>query len=101
MENKIRIKKGKATANLEVVIFKDEATWIAWIPAFNVASEGDTPELAKNAVKEAGHVFLVDIIERKLLQKVLKELGCDELQGYHYSKAISKENFIEFIKSRN
>ena len=33
--------------------------------------------------------------------QLLQELGCDEVQGYHFSKPLAKEDFINYIKNHD
>lgn len=40
-------------------------------------------------------------VETKDHEKLLKEYGCDEVQGYRYSKPIPKEDFWKFASSYN
>ncbi|WP_373072293.1 EAL domain-containing protein [Sulfurimonas sp.] len=40
-------------------------------------------------------------VETKEHAEILTQMECDELQGYHYSKPIPKEEFIDFLKAYN
>lgn len=40
-------------------------------------------------------------VETKEHAEILTEMNCDELQGYHYSKPIPKDEFMNFLKAYN
>lgn len=39
-------------------------------------------------------------VETQEQKEVLRELGCDYLQGYYYSKPISEEEFIQYVREQ-
>jgi len=45
-----------------------------------------------------GFQTVAEGVETKQHVEALKELKCDQLQGYYYSKAIQKDKFINYIK---
>lgn len=45
-----------------------------------------------------GTKIVAEGVETIEMVNALKELGCDYLQGYYYSKPIPEQDFIEFIK---
>jgi len=42
--------------------------------------------------------MLAEGVEKKEQVEIIKSLGCDIFQGYYYSKPLSKEGLIEFLK---
>lgn len=40
-------------------------------------------------------------VETKEHVDILRDMDCDELQGYHYSKPIPKDQFLDFLKAYN
>lgn len=50
-------------------------------------------------IKEAGMKTLAEGIEDKETAELLTKMGCDYLQGYYYSKPLSKEHFMEKFRS--
>jgi len=45
-----------------------------------------------------GFKTVAEGIETSLHVEMLKEMGCDELQGYYFSKPITKDKFIKFLQ---
>ena len=43
--------------------------------------------------KKLGIQTTAEGVEQKIQNDILKELGCDEIQGYFYSKPISCEEY--------
>ena len=48
-------------------------------------------------VHEMGKKALMEGVETEAHIRILKELGCDYLQGYYFSKPIPQDAFIELI----
>ncbi|MEN6438185.1 MAG: hypothetical protein ABFD97_06345 [Syntrophobacter sp.] len=63
------------TARLPIQITKKPKWFVASCPAFDVASQGETEELAKKNIAEALTMFLRSCVERGTLDAVLKECG--------------------------
>ena len=51
-------------------------------------------------LKEIGMEILVEGVETEDMFKQFKEMGCDYIQGYYFSRPLPKNEFVEFIKSR-
>lgn len=60
---------------LPVAIKKRRKWYLASCPVFDVHSQGETREKAKENLIEALELFLVSCIERETLDKVLKDCG--------------------------
>lgn len=54
-----------------------------------------------HTMKTIGKKVLIEGIETEDCAMKFKELGCDFVQGYYYSKPLSKKDFIQFIKKHN
>ena len=52
-------------------------------------------------VHEMGKKALMEGVETEAHIRILKELGCDYLQGYYFSKPIPQDAFIELISQEN
>jgi len=52
-----------------------------------------------NMVKQLGLTVLAEGVETKGQEKLLKEFGCDEVQGYLYSHPLSAEKMTELLIS--
>jgi len=58
-----------------VQIWKEGNQYIAHATPLDVLSSGATPENARNALKEAVHLFLDTAIEMGTLEEILNECG--------------------------
>lgn len=52
-------------------------------------------------ISDLGRKVLAEGVETSEQAEWLKALGCDYLQGYYYSKPLSRNEFIEFLKQKN
>ena len=50
-------------------------------------------------IKELGKSALVEGVEDENMVRILKELGCDYLQGYHFSKPVFEGEYLDFMKN--
>jgi predicted RNase H-like HicB family nuclease len=60
---------------LEVVFLKENNKFIAYCPALDLSSCGDTFEQAKKRIDEAAELFLEEIINSGTMEEVLLECG--------------------------
>lgn len=74
MQNLTR-KGNTITAAVEIAVFMEDRIWVAYCPALEVSSYGDTKEEAQKALEEAMEIFFEETIERGTLEKVLLQLG--------------------------
>lgn len=63
------------TIKLEVQIFKQGGYFIAYAPALELSSYGNSEEDAKLAFEDALEIFLEDTLEKGTLHQILSELG--------------------------
>ncbi len=63
------------TAKLPIEITKKEKWFVACCPVLDVASQGETEEVARRNIAEALFMFLRSCFERGTLDAVLKECG--------------------------
>ena len=49
--------------------------------------------------KKLGFKLTAEGVETKIQADFVKEAGVDTIQGYYYSRPISKDNFIKYIKN--
>ena len=47
--------------------------------------------------KDLDFKVIAEYVETEVQEKILKELGCDIVQGYLYSKAVAKEEIIKLL----
>ena len=50
-------------------------------------------------LKELNKKIVVEGVENEAMVKILEEMGCDFMQGYHFSKPVPQEQFVEYIKN--
>lgn len=60
---------------IRVEIFKEDNRYVSFCPELNVSSYGDTPEDAKESLKEAVSLFLEECERMGTLKDVLEEAG--------------------------
>lgn len=51
------------------------------------------------AVHNAGSIVIAEGVEDKKQYQILKDIGCDKIQGYYFSKPLTSKKFIEYYKS--
>lgn len=61
--------------SLPIKIAKKKKIYVSCCPVLDVWSQGDTREKAKENLREALQLFLIDCFERGALDKVLKDCG--------------------------
>ena len=52
------------------------------------------PNMIK-ALKHMGFTITAEGIEDEDMERIMKRIGCDYLQGYHYSKPVPAKEFAE------
>lgn len=70
----------------------------------NALNDNDDASIARTIVR-LGHSLNLKVIaegvETKDHEKFLIDEGCDEVQGYRYSKPVPAEDFVSFVKNYN
>mgnify|MGYP004646275919 FL=1 len=65
----------------------------------------DNPKMAvilentTKMLKELGVHIVVEGVETKEVLNYFKDLGCDYIQGYYFSKPLPKKDFVKFVNS--
>ena len=52
-------------------------------------------------LKEIGKHIVVEGVENEEMAQILRENGCDYMQGYLYSKPVPETDYVEFLKKNN
>ena len=60
---------------LPVFIFKEGSRYIAWTPALNISTSGDSSQEVKRRFEEIVEAFFEEIIDMGTIEDVLKECG--------------------------
>jgi predicted RNase H-like HicB family nuclease len=68
-------KTSKINFSLPVTILKEDGAFIAYSPAIDVSTVGESFEEAQNRFKEMAEIFFEELIEKGTLEKALTELG--------------------------
>lgn len=72
--------KKKFQVNLQVTVLKEDDCFIAYSPALDISTVGDTLEEAQRRFAEAAQLFLEEITLEKKLEEALLELGWQKEQ---------------------
>ena len=79
---------------IPVIIFKEEDGYIAYSPALDLTTCGDSFEEAKSFFAEAVELFLEEVVEMGTLENVLEECGWKKVV---VSKRGKKKSETEWI----
>lgn len=63
--------------------------------------EKSTPEFLKSLVKmikQLGFAIIAEGVETKEQIRMLKDAGCDQVQGYYYAKPMPMREFLEYLE---
>jgi predicted RNase H-like HicB family nuclease len=80
---------------IPVKVFKEGAVYVAHCPVFDVASQGETREGAKQNLVEALTLFLTTCYDMGTLESVLKECGFKSITTAEMESLPSEEEVIE------
>jgi len=75
------MKKTKLQFNIPVSILREGKKYIAYTPALDLSTSGDSYEHAKKRFEEIVNVFFEEIIEKGTLEDVLTDLGWKKVQA--------------------
>ena len=76
MESTIRNREGTISANLDIIVYKDDqGHWIVYAPSLDLSDYGDSEKDVLKAFKETLNIFLKDTVERGTLERELIRLG--------------------------
>lgn len=67
--------KSKIEFNLPVSILKEGSVFVAYSPALDISTVGNSFEEAQRRFEEAVEIFFEEIVENKTLEAALSELG--------------------------
>lgn len=70
----------------------------------DVESNGVNKKIVKNIIniaKDLGMVCKADGVENKQQNSILKDFGCDIVEGKYYSQPISKDKVLDYINKMN
>lgn len=70
----------KVNFSLPVTILKEGKQYIAYTPALDLSTSGNTYKQAKKRFEEIVDIFFEEIIEKGTLEEVLSELGWKKIK---------------------
>lgn len=73
--NLLKKNKNSIITHVQVVLFKEEETWVAYCPALELSSYGVNKEDAKAAFEEAMNIFIEETERKGTLERFLLKLG--------------------------
>jgi len=88
------MKKTRVQFALPVSILRENDSFIAYTPALDLSTVGDTFEEAKERFEEAVQLFFEELIEEGKLDKALSELGWHKKENI-YSPPIVVSHMTE------
>ncbi len=75
------MKKLQLQVNLPVSVLKEGKKFVAYTPALDLSTSGNTYEEAKKRFEEVVRIFFEEIHEQGTAEEVLKELGWKKIQN--------------------
>jgi len=78
----------KITFSLPVNILKEGKSFVAYTPALDISTVGDTLEEAKNRFEEAVNIFFEETSSAGTLEKALEELGWEKRKKQYYPPVV-------------
>src|SRR4030042_4670735 len=86
-------KTKKIDFKLSVMFLREGEKFIAFSPALDLSTSGETLEEAKRRFSEAAHLFFEEIIKRGILEQTLSELGWSKIkQDWQSPVSIASES---------
>jgi len=74
-KNALRKDRASINVNVEVIVFQEDETWVAYCPALELSSYGDDENDAKQAFDEAMKIFISETDRKGTLERYLLKLG--------------------------
>ncbi len=74
------MRKALLSLKIPVSIFKEDKHFIAYTPALDLSTSGDSFKEVKNRFEEAVYIFFDEVSKRGTLEEVLQELGWKKLK---------------------
>jgi len=93
----------KLPVDLSVLMLREDGYYVAYCPALDVSSYGDSEEEAQKAFQEAVEIFIEETEKKGTLEKVLLKLGwvLQQVPEPHYEPPrISETELFRLMKSK-
>jgi len=90
------MKKAQVQFSLPVSVIREDNSFIAYTPALDLSTVGDTFEEAKKRFEEAVQLFFEEIIEEGKIDQALTELGWHKRENKYSPPVVvshTTENF--------
>ena len=85
------------TSNFRIIKFDKEMTQYS----YSEERLQNVFEKLQNVVHSMDSQVVAEGVETKDQYEYLKEIGCDYIQGYYFSRPVPEAEFVEFIKANN
>lgn len=73
--NTVLKNRNTVKVDVQIVLFQEDETWVAYCPALELSSYGDNEQEAKKAFDEAMDIFLSETNRKGTLERCLLKLG--------------------------
>ena len=93
------MKKFMLEINLPVSILRENKKFIAYTPALDLSTSGDTYEEAKKRFGEIVQLFFEEIIKKGTLEQVLSELGWKKMKKEWFPPVLVSQESQKFCVS--
>ncbi len=95
------MKKFSLEFKIPVSIIREEKKYIAYTPALDLSTSGNSYEEVKKRFREAIDIFFEEIVEKGTLKEVLQDLGWRHLEaGWSAPLVISQESQLVRIPAK-
>lgn len=90
------------TVSVKVIVGKEDGHFVAYCPALNLSSYGDSEEEAREAFEEALEIFLEETHKKGTLEKLLLKLGwqLQQLPKASYKPPIFRKRLAQNDRKR-
>ena len=100
MANKIERKNEKVTGDVPYFVFKEGDKYVAYSPALDLSTCGDTEKNARKMFAEAAQIFIDEIMAMGTLDDVLTECGWRKVTSERtWSPPTYKQGFAKIAVS--
>jgi predicted RNase H-like HicB family nuclease len=82
---------------LPVTIFREGNAFVAYTPALDLSSAGNTEEEAKKMFAESVETFFEELIELGTLDSVLKDLGWTKSHGAYQPPEVVRQSLVNVM----
>ena len=86
--------KSDISYSLPVTIFREGEAFVAYTPALDISSVGNTEEEARRMFVEAVGTLFEELVDMGTIESVLKDLGWTKAQGSFHPPTVVEHSFM-------